>query len=487
MESLKFVPFNSMIHPGFWSELTKVKLDVSGLKEEPLDICGTFTTSDPPGGPLSPRLSVEWNAFEKNIKTNWNCLAVRGQVVIKNTVEAFKKEDKAAFIRNGAESLWRSIVDGSWLENPEMLTTFSILMFADLKKYMFYYWFSFPAFNIPASVGLKQSAKITDVLNGNQIENLCKCVREGSEGDHRIYNLYVLEADDQISRASLSDLKTRDSSRLLVTVADPSSSPSHPGWSLRNLVVALSLTLPEKVAGLRLVCLRTPIKEGQLSIDSSLVLTLSLTTAGPASLEMPGAVGWEKNEKGQLGPRLANMRSSMDPVRIAETSVDLNLKLMKWRLVPELDLVKIQNTRCLLLGSGTLGCGVARTLLGWGVRNITMLDSGKVSYSNPVRQSLFTFKDCLEGGRPKATAAAEHLREIFPGVKCEGRELAIPMPGHSATGALLEQARTNYLELEQLVRDHDIIFLLMDSRESRWLPTALAALHPVSNSILLIF
>ena len=122
-------------------------------------------------------------------------------------------------------------------------------------------------------------------------------------------------------------------------------------------------------------------------------------------------------------------------------------------------------------------------MLGWGVRNITMLDSGKVSYSNPVRQSLFTFKDCLEGGRPKATAAAEHLREIFPGVKCEGRELAIPMPGHTATGALLDQARKNYLELEQLVKDHDVIFLLMDSRESRWLPTALAALHPVSRRI----
>ena len=35
---------------------------------------------------------------------------------------------------------------------------------------------------------------------------------------------------------------------------------------------------------------------------------------------------------------------------------------------------------------------------GWGVRHITLVDNGRVSYSNPVRQSLFTFKDCLEGG-----------------------------------------------------------------------------------------
>ena len=52
---------------------------------------------------------------------------------------------------------------------------------------------------------------------------------------------------------------------------------------------------------------------------------------------MQGVVGWEKNDKGQLGPRLANMRSSMDPVKIAKTSVDLNLKLMKWRLELQLD------------------------------------------------------------------------------------------------------------------------------------------------------
>lgn len=46
---------------------------------------------------------------------------------------------------------------------------------------------------------------------------------------------------------------------------------------------------------------------------------------------------------------------------------------------------------------------------------MTLVDNSTVSFSNPVRQSLYTYDDCIRGAG-KAVAAASHLKEIFPGM-----------------------------------------------------------------------
>ena len=181
-----------------------------------------------------------------------------------------------------------------------------------------------------------------------------------------------------------------------------------------------------------------------------------------------GCLGWERNSSKKLMPKVSDLASLSDPFELANQAVDLNLKLMKWRAAPDIDLDSIKSNKCLLLGAGTLGSYIARGLMAWGVRNITFVDKGTVSYSNPVRQPLFELDDCKIGA-PKAEAAAKALRKIFPGVNARGLSLSVPMAGHPVTSE--EHQRRDYDTLVEEIKAHDTIFLLMDSRESRWLPT----------------
>lgn len=51
------------------------------------------------------------------------------------------------------------------------------------------------------------------------------------------------------------------------------------------------------------------------------------------------------------------------------------------------------------------------------------------------------------------------------------------MPGHPIppNAVSMAQARADVEKLEKLIDEHDAVFLLMDSRESRWLPTVISA------------
>mmetsp|Transcript_4409 Transcript_4409/g.5077 ORF Transcript_4409/g.5077 Transcript_4409/m.5077 type:complete len:849 (-) Transcript_4409:41-2587(-) len=186
-------------------------------------------------------------------------------------------------------------------------------------------------------------------------------------------------------------------------------------------------------------------------------------------------VGWELNARSKPGPRSVNLAPLLSPAHLAQQATDLNLKLMKWRMIPNLDLQRLSNTRVLLLGSGTLGCSVARTLLGWGVRHFDFVDNGKVSYSNPVRQNLFDLVDCERGGKDKAIAAAEALKRIAgPTIDSKGHVLTIPMPGHAFGEKEVESVKDDVRKMQQLIDESDVVFLLTDTRESRWLPTVMA-------------
>ena len=169
-----------------------------------------------------------------------------------------------------------------------------------------------------------------------------------------------------------------------------------------------------------------------------------------------------------------DLKQMFNSETIAENAVDLNINLMKWRMCPGLNTQIIKEKKYLLIGSGTLGCHVSRCLLGWGARNITFMDNGKVSYSNPVRQSLYNFNDSTTENY-KAILAPKKLKEIFPLTNSNGFNINIPLPGRTLID---EKSKEDYIKnltlLEEQIKSHDIIFLLTDSRESRWYPTLIS-------------
>jgi ubiquitin-like modifier-activating enzyme ATG7 len=272
---------------------------------------------------------------------------------------------------------------------------------------------------------------------------------------------------------SLRDFETGffngvDEADRFVAFVDASNYPEYPSWPLRNLLVLIRQRF--HLTKVQILCYRDI--QSRRHEARSIILPLAMDSVPEMETSvMPKVTGWERNLNGELRARSANLAEYMDPARLADQAVDLNLKLMKWRISPNLDLDSIKNTKCLLLGAGTLGSYVSRNLMGWGVRKITFVDYGSVSFSNPVRQPLFAFEDCLSGGKPKALRAAEALKEIYPGVEAEGHVISVPMLGHPIT----DEAKTkaDFEKLQQLVDEHDAVFLLMDSRESRWLPSVM--------------
>lgn len=46
--------------------------------------------------------------------------------------------------------------------------------------------------------------------------------------------------------------------------------------------------------------------------------------------------------------------------------------------------------------------------------------------------------------------------------------------------------KSNIEKIEELIKQHDVIFLLLDTREGRWLPTLLSSLHSKVNLLFIV-
>ena len=429
--------------------------------------------------------------------------------------------------------IWEAIHDETIYSCPSLLCSFYALSFANLKKYKFTYHFAFPALHSDPSWKIADDSSTAQRLEKKETTLLVESVQTWRYGvDARQHGFFLAKrvhkfaqppqqrdggADAQQEEdapprtpqtpglqeelgfqwvvGSLSKFKDGffdnvDRADQFVCFADPSTYAENPGWQLRNLLVLIRQLW--RLTDVQILCYRdTHLRRDQAN---SLVLRLQSESSGPEAQYSPGGsrkapplpkvTGWERTESGKLTSRTVDLAAYMDPTRLADQAVDLNLKLIKWRISPNINLDVIKDTKCLLLGAGTLGSYVSRNLMGWGVRKITFVDNATVSFSNPVRQPLFSFNDCLEGGAKKAKRAAEMLKEIYPGVDAEGHVMSVPMAGHPIMDEVA--VKSDFDKLASLIDEHDVIFLLLDTRESRWLPTVMgkAANKIVMNAAL---
>ena len=517
---MQYVPFASDIEIPFYASLASHKINYDKLDDSARKLLGLYEIRPSDAKEHSCRMQIHGNALTSD-EVPAGYYRAEGMIKNVNTIEEYRNIDKMNMLQQAGRTIWDAIQDGTIYSCPSLLSSFVVLSFADLKKYRFSYWFAFPALvsdphwaPVPITGSSGESSiytKLTPVESTALVE---KVQTWRYSVDPRQWGFFLAKKQRRLRQETSRDEyeendrpetpKTPSASLgyswqitslsayesgffegeyaadCYICFADPSNyaepGPVAPGWMLRNLLMLVRQRW--KRDRVQILCYRD--LHARRDAARSIVFDMELTKAkkpqtdAAASTQeggLPKVVGWERNASGKLAGRLADLTEYMDPKKLADSSVDLNLKLMKWRISPNLNLDKIKETKCLLLGAGTLGSYVSRNLMGWGVRKITFVDNGSVSFSNPVRQPLFNFKDCLDGGAKKAIRAAEALKEIYPGVDAVGHVMSVPMAGHPIT----DNARTmaDFEKLQQLVDEHEAIFLLMDTRESRWLPTVM--------------
>ncbi|GJY34934.1 ubiquitin-like modifier-activating enzyme ATG7 [Tanacetum coccineum] len=382
---LQFAPFQSSVDEGFWHGLSSLKLNKLKTDESPVSITGFYAPCS------NPQVSSYLTLLGESLPTepsddpltetsrgNRNRCSAPGILYNTNTLEGFHALDKQGLLKSEAKKIWEDIRSGKADEDSSVLSRFLVISFADLKKFNFYYWFAFPALVLdpPATlVDLRPASKWFTPEEAESVSTCCNEWRKSSLTADVPFFLVSISSNSHATIRPLKDFEACQSEehKILFAFYDPCHLPNNPGWPLRNFLTFISARW--NIKKVQFLCYRE--NHGLADLDLSLVgeALIQQSQAWQDQEHVPNAVGWELN-KGKRVPRRINLSTTMDPTRMAISAADLNLKLMRWRALPSLDLNMLSGTKCLLLGAGTLGCQVARMLMAWGVRKITLVDSG---------------------------------------------------------------------------------------------------------------
>lgn len=109
---------------------------------------------------------------------------------------------------------------------------------------------------------------------------------------------------------------------------------------------------------------------------------------------------------------------SDEPLTItsAETSAVEEDRFHRFRLIGWWDQERLSRAKVLVIGAGALGNEIVKNLALLGVGNLLIADLDRIENSNLSRSILYREGD---NGRPKAEAAAEAARDIYPAIRAQ--------------------------------------------------------------------
>lgn len=365
--------------------------------------------------------------------------------------EGYKTQNKdsmdklASLIQTDTKEILKS-------DNHQYIQPIICSCFFNLKKKILYYMPSSPFFDTDtfvehhSTLPLPKESTLPQYIKNYHIHNTA------------IIYLWDSKKLVPLTPDNFQELVTN--SEIQIVFQDISYHKTGPVSFLANILYVIANYLKKPITR-NIICFRSDFKS---SNEDSLILNLTLSPT--STVKHYG--GYNAHVAGKFNKFDVSSHIT-NPEQDAKDNLMYNPKLIKWRQDPTINLDKITKTKCLIIGAGTLGSHVALNLLGWGITNMTFVDNGEVSKTNPTRQPLYTLADV---SKPKCDVIVQKLKEKYHYINAKGVNLTIPTPGKplmSHEPPLKDKVQ----QLCDLINEHDAIFLLTDSRESRWLPAVL--------------
>lgn len=275
MDTLRFEPFTATFSTTFWKRLTQLKIDKLRLQSsEPIRIWGTFQAGSikSSSSPLVSPLYFDHESFNEAPTTTQGLSIIYGNLYLFDTIESFRSFDRVALSK-------RREVE---LRTSSLSFAFDGIVFADLKKYRFYYHFAHPVL---------APSKDAGIFGVSRVQEIPLKVYESAK--LKAYQNTFFEIDDEtaITFAHLdashlhSDAQTAD-------------------WTVRQFL--MSMALEGKHSTVDLILLR----------DSHLAsVRLSISIPKISQSDAVLVAGWERNAQGKIAPSSLDLAPLLDPLQ----------------------------------------------------------------------------------------------------------------------------------------------------------------------------